>query len=287
MKKLFVMCICVLCILLCACANTNEGDTPESAHQSGSDINIENDATDKNQAVSGDLIGEIQESVDTGSYDNKDETKGDIIESNCNCLCPPCEIDMGDAILIAQGHSFALFTPDEVSYPNKIPYAHYVDDDEKTWTIFVGIYNVEDVDKKEHEIATGGGWSYVIDKATGKILEMQRLETAPDDNAGKYKGQMECSCDCHCWPYDVDMGDAILIAQGHYLKWLANQNDESYGIVVPSAHYVEDDQFTWTIHIWKYDVNPNDDRFDAVGGGLTYRIEKATGKIIAIKSGGE
>ena len=41
-KKLFVMCICVLCILLCACANTNEGDTGLSGDTSaGVSINVD------------------------------------------------------------------------------------------------------------------------------------------------------------------------------------------------------------------------------------------------------
>ena len=77
-------------------------------------------------------------------------------------------ITKGEAILIAQTHLFAVQPPEcslSLTYT-----AEYIRDDEETWTILV---SKNDVNPNDGDwIIKGGGYTYVIEKSTGKILEI-------------------------------------------------------------------------------------------------------------------
>ena len=169
MKKLLILLAIVSCIVLCACeggadVNQDSIENNQSFEEKSSDsISVDNvDSANKTQ----------NEMNDSDVPDGKNEETIKI-ECTCNCQCSKTGIDMADAILIAQGHLFAMKQPE---FSLDLVYsAKYIRDDEKTWTILVSMY---DVNLKDEYINTvfGGGYTYVIDKATGRILEIRAGE---------------------------------------------------------------------------------------------------------------
>ena len=92
----------------------------------------------------------------------------DTSEDKNECTCQN-NITKGEAILIAQNHLFAIQPPEcslSLTYS-----AFYLREDEETWTILVAKYDVNPNDE-EDSVVMGGGYTYVIEKSTGRILEI-------------------------------------------------------------------------------------------------------------------
>lgn len=136
------------------------------------------------------------------------------------------------------------------------------------------VANVDDKseDKTEskslYELAVEAGFEGTLEEWCEAVANVK--DTSEDKN--------ECTCQ-----NSITKGEAVLIAQNHLF---AMQPPESSLSLTYSAKYLRDDEETWTILVAKYDVNPNDE-YDYVvkGGGYTYVIEKATGRILEIIAG--
>ena len=191
MKKLFLILLVVLMLttLLASCgasANTNtETDTNESkslyelAVEAGFEgtleewgeavANVDDKSEDKTEskslyelAVEAGFEGTLEEWCEAvANVKDKSEDKNE-------CTCQN-SITKGEAVLIAQNHLFAMRPPE---FSLRVTYsANYIREDEETWTILVAEYDVNPNDE-EHSVVMGGGYTYVIEKATGRILEI-------------------------------------------------------------------------------------------------------------------
>ena len=155
MKKLLsILLVCLmLTVLLASCGTpvNNNTDTTEKESKSLYEL-----------AVEAGFEGTLEEWCEAVA--NVNDTLEEKNESSSQN-----NITKGEAILIAQTHLFAVQPPEcslSLTYT-----AEYIRDDEETWTILV---SQNDVNPKDGEdwIIKGGGYTYVIEKSTGKILEI-------------------------------------------------------------------------------------------------------------------
>ena len=195
MKKILIVFIIAFCMVLCACGKDNTFNEPANLQKNESNLEIEggvdtdqlldynststetetadsevnnNICTNKNNSTN-----EMQHVMSSDFNDIESDLKESTSECNCKCQCSNIGIDMADAILIAQNHLFAMLPPEfslDIAYS-----AWYLSDNEETWTILIGKYDVNPNDEYDYNVK-GGGYTYVIDKATGKILEIRSGE---------------------------------------------------------------------------------------------------------------
>lgn len=195
MKKMLIVFIIAFCMVLCACGKDNTFNEPANLQKNESNLEIEggvdtdqllnynststetettdsevnnNICTNKNNSTN-----EMQHVMSSNFNDSESDLKESTSECNCKCQCSNIGIDMADAILIAQNHLFAMLPPEfslDIAYS-----AWYLSDNEEAWTILIGKYDVNPNDEYDYNIK-GGGYTYVIDKATGKILEIRSGE---------------------------------------------------------------------------------------------------------------
>ena len=195
MKKMLIVFIIAFCMVLCACGKDNTFNEPANLQKNESNLEIDggvdtdqllnynststetettdsevnnNICTNKNNSTN-----EMQHVMSSNFNDIESDLKETTSECNCKCQCSNIGIDMADAILIAQNHLFAMLPPEfslDIAYS-----AWYLSDNEETWTILIGKYDVNPNDEYDYNVK-GGGYTYVIDKATGKILEIRSGE---------------------------------------------------------------------------------------------------------------
>ena len=176
MKKMLIVFIIAFCMVLCACGKDNTFNEPANLQKNESNLEIEG-GVDTDQLLNYNSTSTETETTDSEVNNNFNDTESDLKEStsecNCKCQCSNIGIDMADAILIAQNHLFAMLPPEfslDIAYS-----AWYLSDNEETWTILIGKYDVNPNDEYDYNVK-GGGYTYVIDKATGKILEIRSGE---------------------------------------------------------------------------------------------------------------
>ena len=149
MKKriIILLLISIFSLILASC---NNGEIQEDEHKSLYEL-----------AVEAGFEGTLEDWCEAVANVN-DTTEGENESLNQN------NITKGEAILIAQNHLFAIQPPEcslSLTYT-----AEYIRDDEETWTILVSENDVNPYDGDW--IIKGGGYTYVIEKSTGKILEI-------------------------------------------------------------------------------------------------------------------
>ena len=190
MKKSLVVFIIAFCMVLCACGKDNTFDEPakkESSLEIKGGVNTDqllnyNSTSAKAETTDSEVnddictnnsTNEIQHIVSSDFNNIESNQKESASECNCKCHCSNIRIDMADAILIAQNHLFAMLPPEfslEIAYS-----AWYLSDNEESWTILVGQDDVNPNDEYIYNVK-GGSYIYVINKFTGKILEIRSGE---------------------------------------------------------------------------------------------------------------